>query len=347
MKVGIIPENKRDQLALEYNMVPTPFFHQQFMYTFAKALLAAHKFEIFESVKESPQTVEEVAAKTNLHRKGLKCLMNILTCGGYLKYADGVYDLTDITKKWCLKNSKYNLVNNSKMNEIYFSWIDHLEEFVKTGEGIDIHSNLSEEQWELYQLGMEDSAKIIAGLIPLLTPMPDNPTMMLDIGGSHGLFSVKLCEHYPELSAIILDLPQAVEKAQSILQKFNMGDRVRYRKGDALTDDFGEEMYDLILISNLMHHFSLEQNIEVSKKAAKALKPGGFYIIQDYLRPETSTDMEMSGIALDIVWNISSTSGCWSLDELKDIQQMAGLSHYQVNELMGQYHVQVCAKKNN
>lgn len=345
MKVGIVPENKNDQIALEHNMVPTPFFDMQFMYMFAKTLLAAHKFEIFEAIQESSQTVEQVAEKTGLHPKGIKCLMNLLTCGGYLRYIDGAYSLTDITKKWCLKNSKYNLVNISKCNELFFDWIDYLEEYIKTGKGLDIHSNLSEEQWELYQLGMQDSAKIVAELMTIVTPIPDNPTTMLDIGGSHGLFSVKLCRRNPSLCAIILDLPEAVEKALPILQKFKMGDRVRYQKGDALTDDFGEEAYDLILISNLMHHFSLEQNIGVSKKAARALKPGGFYIIQDYLRPETSPHMELSGIALDFVWNISSTSGCWSLDELKDIQQMAGLDHYQVNELMGQYYVQVCAKK--
>jgi len=66
----------------------------------------------------------------------------------------------------------------------------------------------------------------------------------------------------------------------------------------ALTDDFGESRYDLILMSSLTHHFSSEQNIAVSKKAAKALTTGGYFVIQDWLRPEPSSRMEEAAIVI-------------------------------------------------
>jgi SAM-dependent methyltransferase len=179
-----------------------------------------------------------------------------------------------------------------------------------------------------------------------MTPMPNNPTEMLDIGGSHGLYSVELCKKYSTLRATILELPQAVKKAQPILSKFNMGDRINYWTGNALTDDFGENRYDLILMSNLMHHFNGEQNLKLSKKVAKALKLGGYFIIQEYLRPEISSKIDQVAIITDMTFNLTSTSGTWSLNELKDFQEKAGLIHHKVNKFMGTlFFVQVCAKK--
>jgi len=57
--------------------------------------------------------------------------------------------------------------------------------------------------------------------------------------------------------------------------------------------------------------------------------------------------MEQVGIITDMTFNLTSTSGTWSLNELKDFQEKAGLIHYKVNKFMGLlFFVQVCANKN-
>jgi tRNA1(Val) A37 N6-methylase TrmN6 len=35
-------------------------------------------------------------------------------------------------------------------------------------------------------------------------------TRLLDLGGSHGLHSIRFCQRYPQLSAVIVDLPSAL-----------------------------------------------------------------------------------------------------------------------------------------
>ncbi len=39
---------------------------------------------------------------------------------------------------------------------------------------------------------------------------------------------------------------------------------------------------------------------------------------------------------MDMYFNLSSTSGLWSLKELVDFQQKAGLAHCKVNRFLGQ-----------
>jgi len=346
MKIVYKPENLKDWIVKKANLMPVPFF----IFTsaiLAKSEMLAFKFDVFDAAKDSPQTIEQIGQKTKLHPRGLRSLMNILTARGYFEYKYGKFGLTKISKKWFLKENPDNMCSFMRYaNEVQWNELSYLEEFLRTGKGLQVHDTYTEEQWNLYPLQQEDLAKMVAKEAAKMIPMPSNPAEMLDIGGSHGLFSVELCKKYPTLKSTILELPQAVEKARPILAKFNMGDRISYRAGNALTDDFGENRYDLIFMAGVAHHFTSEQNSAVSGKARKALKPSACFVIQDLLRPETSSRMKnMVGVVWDMYFNLTSTAGLWSLSELIDFQQKGGLVHYKVNKFKIPYFVQVCAKK--
>jgi hypothetical protein len=91
---------------------------------------------------------------------------------------------------------------------------------------------------------------------------------MLDIGGSHGFYSVELRRRHPELRATILELPEAIPTSAEILGRENMGDRVQHVPGNALDHEFGNECYDAVLISLLVHHFTDEQNDPAGRRVA-------------------------------------------------------------------------------
>ncbi len=341
------PQNLMEWIGMKANLIPYPMIAWGWALS-AKAVFLALKLDLFEAAKGSPQTIEQIADRTKLHPRALAPLMNLLTTVDFLRYRDGKFGLTKVATKWCLRESPDNIYNQMRfLDETLWNEMDHWEAFLKTGKGLEIHDNhYTEELWDWYQLGQYDLAKIMAQSVPRMTPMPSNPTEMLDIGGSHGLHSVELCKKYPTLKATILDLPEAVEKARPILERSGMGDRVSFWIGDALTDDFGENRYDLILMASLAHHFSPAQNTAVSKKAAKALKTGGYFVIQDWLRPEPSSRMEAIAVAADMYFNVTSTAGTWTLDQVKGFQAEAGLIHHKVNGFMAMPSLlQVCAKK--
>ena len=340
-------ENPVEWIAAKANLIPMPLTHVVAYGVYSKSLIAALKLDIFEAVKGSPQTAEQIADKTGLHPKTLPGLMNVLTTLDYFKYKNGKYSLTKIARKWCLKDSPDSMYTSARYYEIICDYMSYLEEYLKTGKGIGVHETMTEEEWENYQIGMEDMAKLTAKSAPGMIPMPSNPTAMLDIGGSHGLYCVELCKKYPTLKATILDLPEAVAKAQPLLVKYNMGDRIVYQPGNALTDDFGENKYDLVLMSSLMHHFSAEDNVMVSKKVASALKPGGYFVVQEYIRPQkpSTSSSELVGILTDILFNITSTSNTWSVNDIKDFQQQAALTYHKTSKYMAMPFVQVCARK--
>ncbi len=148
---------------------------------------------------------------------------------------------------------------------------------------------------------------------------------MLDIGGSHGYYSVALCRRHPELHSTILDLPSAVEFASPILAQENMGDRIGYRADDVLTADLGEGQWDFIFASQLLHHFDGEANESLLRRAARALRPGGVVAIVEIPRPSSPQCAGQTGALLDLFFAVTSPSGSWSIEELAEWQRLAGL----------------------
>jgi hypothetical protein len=74
-----------------------------------------------------------------------------------------------------------------------------------------------DEFWSIYQRGMRNLSGLAAGEVAERFPMPPGARDMLDLGGSHGYYSVSLCRRHPDLRSVILDLPDAVEHAAAIL----------------------------------------------------------------------------------------------------------------------------------
>ena len=346
MKLAPIPQNITEWIALKADLVPVPLAHTHICFMLSKAILEAFSLNVFEVFKDGPKNLEQAANNTQLDQRALKSLLNVLISTGYFTFSKGIYSLTKHARKWCLKESENSLYNQQLFNKVCWKWMEHFPEFLKTGKGLQYHETLNENEWELYQKGMESVASSTAQQVVKMAPKLMSPEKMLDIGGSHGLYSAAFCKKYLSMKAFILDLPPAVEKAEPLLRNKYSGNNIIYKKGNALTDDFGNEEFDLILISSLMHHFTSEQNNIVVKKIEKALKNGGYLIIQEFIRPEPSPKMEMVGTILDLFFNLSSTSGNWSMDELIQFQKQAGLKYKKVNKFLTlPGFVQVIAQK--
>jgi hypothetical protein len=136
---------------------------------------------------------------------------------------------------------------------------------------------------------------------------------------------VALCRRNDGLRSTIIDLPRAVEHAAPLLAAEGMGDRVVHRTGDALTSDLGTDAYDLVLIGQLVHHFSEAQNRELAVRVAGSLRPGGVLAVLDEFRPRTAKAAGQLGALLEFYFAMTSQSGTWAVEEIAGWQRNAGL----------------------
>jgi SAM-dependent methyltransferase len=326
MKVGAIAENPLDRLVLAFHLGPVPLLETMMMMLLARSIMVATRVGIFETLASGALSARDVAEHCAIHPGATTKLMNALVASDYLRLNGDQYSLTSMTRKWLVKSSPGSLHDNMLFR--FFEWelLDHYDDFVRTGRPLDLHAAfLSADQWSLYQRGMRSLAGTSASEMARRTPVPKRARDMLDIGGSHGYNSVVLCRRHPNLRAVVLDLPQAIEQAAPILAQEKIGDRVVHRAGNALTDDLGTEAWDVVFTAQLVHHFDDATNRELTRRVARALRPGGVFVIQEVTRPISPKHGGQTGALLDLYFALTSEAGTWSYEEMAEWQRQAGL----------------------
>src|SRR4029079_19385219 len=185
----------------------------------AMAIMVAAEVNIYGVLGKNAKTAEQIASETKTDLTATKNLLDCLVGIGYLRWNNETYSLRPKYYKWLLKEYSSNLIGKLRFQLIEWKWMGMLDEYVRTGKPINFHSNMTAYEWERYQDGMRDlsvnTAKELAGKIRL----PSSANRMLDIGGSHGLYSIELCKKYPSLMSTILELPGAIARASAISAK--------------------------------------------------------------------------------------------------------------------------------
>lgn len=325
MRFGAVPENPIEWVIARMNVAPRPLLETQMAYTLARLIMAGTRLGVFEALADGPARADEVAKRCDTSAVGTEKLLFALAGAGYVRADNGGYALTPVSRKWLLRDSPNSLADKMLLQFLEWDWMELAENYVRTGEPLELHSMTDDDQWDLYQRGMRAMANALSGEAVRRMPVPKGATEMLDIGGSHGYYSVALCRRHDGLRSVILDLPPAVEAAAPLLAAEGMGDRVVHRAGDALDDDLGTEAYDLVLIAQVVHHFSEAENRDLGIRVAAALRPGGVYAVLDEFRPRSAKDAGQIGALLEFYFALTSQSGTWAVEEISDWQRGAGL----------------------
>ena len=325
VRLGAMPENPIERVVIRLNAGPRPLIETQMAYTLARVVMAGSKLGLFEALAGGPGTAATVAERCGTEAAATEKLLFALAAAGYLRSDNGGYALTGMTRKWILRESPNSLADKLEFQFFEWEWMERTEEYVQTGRPLDIHGEMTSDQWDAYQRGMRALAAAFVPETVRRLRVPSGATDMLDIGGSHGYYSVAFCRRHEGLRATVLDLPEAVEYAAPLLAAEGMGDRVVHRAGNALDEDLGSEAYDLVLTAQFVHHLSEAQNRELARRVARALRPGGVYAILDAFRPRTPKDAGQLGALMEFYFALTSQSGTWAPGEMAAWQRDAGL----------------------
>ena len=285
MKLGAVPENLLERVLSALGMSPQPLLDTHIAMLLARTVMEGSRLGVYAALADGPLTAAAIAERCGGHAPATRKLLDALAGCGYLRRKGGRYSLTPMTRKWLLPGSPQSLHDKMLLQFVEWDLIAHTGEYVRTGKPIDLHASMSQERWDLYQRGMRSASSVWAPEVARRTPVPKGARDMLDIGGSHGFLSVAICRRHSGLRSVVLDLPEAVEHAAPILAREGMGDRVTHRAGDILVDDLGTNAWDVVFIANLVHHFDDATNRELAKQVARALRPGGVFVIQELIRP--------------------------------------------------------------
>jgi ubiquinone/menaquinone biosynthesis C-methylase UbiE len=166
---------------------------------------------------------------------------------------------------------------------------DNLGEAVrKGGTNLPADGTVSRENpvWVNFARAMMPLMMMPAQNIAKLVNVPtDRPVKILDIAAGHGIFGIAFAQAYPNVQVVALDWPQVLDVARENAQRFGVADRFATLPGSAFELNWGSG-YDLILLTNFLHHFDQATCAGLLRKAHAALSEGGRAVTLEFVPDE-------------------------------------------------------------
>lgn len=291
--------NKLEKLVFKnFNLAPGPMLDVMGGFSFY-VISAAIKLNIFEALKNGGLSIENLAENLDTDTRGLYILIGCLESLGYVKKKKNGYYLTRMTKKWVLDSSEasFKLPFEYYLPTMIDIW-PYLSESVKAGrEHINFYQWLSDKPAvaENYQKFMMSLAVI--NIPEILKNISFKNEKILDIGGSHGLYSISLCRKYKEIEVAIIDSEYSMPLLHKNLADSGLTERIQIINADFTTHTL-ESRYDAILLFNVLHEHNEKDNLPIIEKIYSSLNPGGRIIILESLREKKLSPAATFGVRI-------------------------------------------------
>jgi SAM-dependent methyltransferase len=180
--------------------------------------------------------------------------------------------------------------------------------------------------WVKFARGMAPLMAMPAHLLAkLVDPQPAGKLKILDIAAGHGLFGIAFATNNPQAEVTALDWKSVLEVAKENAQKAGVSDRYHTIEGSAFDVDFGSG-YDLVLLTNFLHHWDQPTNETLLRKVHAALADGGRAATLEFVPNEDRvTPPDSAGFSLIML--IGTPSGdAYTFSELDRMFANAGFS---------------------
>lgn len=250
-----------------------------------KAVIAAIDLGLFDALDSGARSPGEISSATHCNEKGVTLLLGALESLGYVTCRRGRYRNSSMTDRWILSRSPRSIAGLFRhISDMAERW-RYLPESIRRGEPpISGGEWLDErpEKWNDYHAGLKSTAALVSGEIFKKIKVHPGARRIIDLGGSHGQYCIEFCRRNSGLSGIVFDWPPAEKTAMANIVNSNMQERVSFRAGDFMLDDFGNG-FDIALMFNIIRIFNPRELRSLFAKVHASLNPGGHIIIMDHM----------------------------------------------------------------
>jgi len=292
-------------------MVPEDLvaFRRMYMgFTVSRVILTANNLGVFEHLKKST-TAPYVAGKVRSNARATEILLDALTGIGLLKKSgDGKYKNAPLASRYLVKGAPLYQGDIVRHSSNMWQGFSQLDEVVRKGKPVK-----RTRDHESFIMGMHNLTVLRAGTLINAIGLK-GVRKALDLGGGPGTNAMAMAKK--GVKATIFDLPESIPLAKRIARR----ERIKglsYIAGDFHMDDIGTG-YDLILLSQIFHAFSIKENRALLRKCRKALNPGGRVVIQEFPIHRSRTSPPHSAI-FSVNMLVGTRSGrCYTVQEMKE-----------------------------
>ena len=164
-----------------------------------------------------------------------------------------------------------------------------------------------------------------AMLVDLADCDRDKPLRVLDVAAGHGLFGIAFASRLLHARITALDWANVLAVASENAARAGVGDRLALSPGSAFKLDWGGP-YDLVLLTNFLHHFDIPTCERLAAKAFDSLAPGGRAITLEFV-PDADRISPPSAVGFALTMLATTAAGdAYTFAEYERVFAKAGFA---------------------
>ena len=290
---------------------------------------AAIELSVFTRIAEGNKTPAAIASATGSAERGIRILCDTMTVLGFLAKRGNEYSLADDTALFLDQNSPAYLGSmiDFILGPTQKRGFDDLTNAVRqggstvTGDGsVDPESPM----WATFARSMTGmmmpSAQKMAAELGYEN---DAAIKVLDIAAGHGMFGITIAQHYPNAQIYAVDWKVVLSVAQENAEKFGVADRYHKIEGSAFDVELGEG-YDVILVTNFLHHFDIPTCETFLKRCHQALREDGQVLTLEFIPNEDRVSPPGEALFPLVMLAATPAGDAYTLTELTKMFENAG-----------------------
>jgi ubiquinone/menaquinone biosynthesis C-methylase UbiE len=319
--------------------------HQQ-----TEALKAGIELEVFTAIGEGNTTAAAIAKRCGASERGTRILCDYLTIMGMLTKENNSYGLTLDSSVFLDKRSPTYLGGATEFlcSPMLTAGSKDIAGAVRRGgTTMENDGTLGPDNpvWVKFARAMAPMMMMPAQLMAkLVDPQGDRKLKILDIAAGHGLYGLAFATKNPQAEIVGLDWAAVLEVAKENAKKAGVGDRYSTIEGSAFDVDLGTG-YDLVLLTNFLHHFDPPTCEALLHRVHSALAEGGRAVTLEFV-PNDDRVTPPEAATFSLMMLASTPSGdAYTFAELERMFANAGFSRSTVHPLPPSIQTAVISEK--
>lgn len=261
----------------------------------SKIMFAAVSLGVFDALAAGPKPLPVLADELKANADALERLLDACIGLQLLDRDDRGYRNTPAACAYLCRSSAHRLTGYLHYsNDVMWKLWGNLEDAVREGSHrwkqtfgwdgpIFSHFFRTEEAKREFLMGMHGFGLISSPQVVAAFDLGKFRSL-IDLGGATGHLAIAACKRYPQLRAVVFDLPDVVSLAQEIVGKSDVAERIKVVPGDFFVEPLPEG--DLYALGRILHDWTEEKIVKLLRRIHERLPGGGAILIAEKVLEE-------------------------------------------------------------